>query len=341
MALDHHVFLLVLQRQPGGDAQLFLHDVDAGNQLGYGVFHLHAGVHFDEEKLAVFIQKFKRAGAAVADAFAGGHAGFADFLALFGGDAGCGCFFDYFLVAALHGAVALAQINGVAVLVGQHLHFHVARALQEAFHIHHRIAEGGFGFGLGHFHGLNQVFAFFHHAHTAPAAAAGSFDDHGIAHAIGGLQDFVGVVGKRAVRTGHTGHAGFEHGFFGRHFVAHQADGFGTRADEDEAGFFHLLGKAVVFSQEAVAGVDGIGAGYFGGGNDGGNVQIALRRGGGADADGFVGQLNVQAVVVGSGMHGHGGDAHFAAGAQYAQGDFATVGDEDFFQHNLCLMVSR
>ena len=59
----------------------------------------------------------------------------------------------------------------------------------------------------------------------------------------------------------------------------------------------------------------------------GGDVQVTLRRGGGADADGFVGQLDMEAVAIGFGVDGDGGDAHFAAGAQDAQGDFAPVGD--------------
>jgi hypothetical protein len=73
--------------------------------------------------------------------------------------------------------------------------------------------------------------------------------------------------------------------------------------------------------------VDGVRTGYFGGGDDGRDVQVTLGRGRGADADGFVGQFDVQAVFVGFGMDGNGGNAHFAAGAQDAECDFPTVGD--------------
>jgi hypothetical protein len=51
--------------------------------------------------------------------------------------------FDHLLVAALHGAVALAQVDGVALAVGQHLDLHVARVLQELLHVDHVVAEGG------------------------------------------------------------------------------------------------------------------------------------------------------------------------------------------------------
>ena len=52
-----------VQPLPGGDQQLRLHHVHAGNGLGDGVLHLDAGVHLDEVELAVLVhQKFDRAG---------------------------------------------------------------------------------------------------------------------------------------------------------------------------------------------------------------------------------------------------------------------------------------
>jgi len=40
-------------------------------------------------------------------------------------------------------------------------------------------------------------------------------------------------------------------------------------------------------------------------------------------------------------MDGHGLDAHFPAGAQHAQGDFTTVGNEDFFEHEKPFSIPR
>ena len=148
----------------------------------------------------------------------------------------------------------------------------MARFLQVALHIHHGIAKGGTGFGTGHFHRFNQIFAALYHAHTAPAAAAGSFDDYGETHLVANGDDFIVVFGQSTVGAGHARHAGGNHGVFGGNFVAHQTDGFGTRADKGKAGLLYLLGKAVVFGQEAVAGVDGVGTGDFGGGNNRRNV---------------------------------------------------------------------
>ena len=44
--------LLETQRQPGGDADLLLDDVDPGDALGDGVLDLDAGIHLHEIELA-------------------------------------------------------------------------------------------------------------------------------------------------------------------------------------------------------------------------------------------------------------------------------------------------
>jgi hypothetical protein len=79
--------------------------------------------------------------------------------------------------------------------------------------------------------------------------------------------------------------------------------------------------------------MDGAGVGDFGGGDDRRHVQVAQCRGRRADADRFVGELDVLGVAVGLGIDGDRLDAHFAAGALDSEGDLATVRDEDFFKH--------
>ena len=46
------------------------------------------------------------------------------------------------------------------------------------------------------------------------------------------------------------------HDLDGRDLVAHQADGLGLRADEDEAALLDPLGKIRVLGQEAIARMD-------------------------------------------------------------------------------------
>ena len=84
-------------------------------------------------------------------------------------------------MAALHGAIAFAQMDGVAVFVGQHLNLYVARVAEEFFHVDHGVAEGRGRLALGQLHGLDQVRFGMHHAHAAPAATTRRLDDHRVA----------------------------------------------------------------------------------------------------------------------------------------------------------------
>ena len=136
----------------GGDADLHLHDVDAGHHLGHRVLDLHARVHLDEVELAVLVEELEGAGAAVADLLAGGGAALADLLDHAARDAGRRRFLDDLLVAALHRAVALAEPDRVLVRVGQHLDLDVARVLEELLHVDGRVAERRAGFGARHLH---------------------------------------------------------------------------------------------------------------------------------------------------------------------------------------------
>src|SRR5471030_113259 len=265
VAGQHHVALAEAQLLAVGDADLFLHDVDAGDHFGDRVFDLHAGVHLDELELAVFIQELEGAGAAVADLAASFGAAVADFFDQLARDAGRWRLFDDLLVAALHRAVALAQPDGVFVFVGQDLDFHVTRIFQILLHIDFRIAEGGARFGLGHRHGVDQCCFGIHHAHAAATAAASRLDDDRVADLARNLHDRLWIIRQRAVRTWHARYAGLDHGLLGGDLVAHQADRFRAGADEDEAGFFHAFGEVGVFRQEAIPRVDCFGFRHFGG----------------------------------------------------------------------------
>src|SRR3546814_17606871 len=82
---------------------------------------LDAGFHLDEIERAVFVKKLEGAGATVTDAQARLDADPADLFALGVGDAGGRCFLDHLLMAALHRAGAPAQMDGLAMTVGQPL----------------------------------------------------------------------------------------------------------------------------------------------------------------------------------------------------------------------------
>ena len=329
---DLHVFLLDRQLVASGDAEHLLDDVDTSDHLGDRVLHLNAGVHLDEVETTVFIEELEGAGATVADLDAGIDAALEHFGAGLLVDQRGRSLFDHFLVTALQRAVTVIQVNRVALAVGQHLDFNVARVAEELFQIDHRVAERSTGFGAGQLGRFDQVFFLVYHAHAATTAAASGLDDHRVAHFTGDAQCFFLVFRQRAVGAGNHRYAGFDHGFLGRYLVAHQANGVGFRADEGETGVLHLFGEVGVLGQETVARVNGGSARQLGGTDDRRDVQVRQRAGCRANADAFVGQTQVHQFAVGGGVHGHRLDTQLLAGTQDTQGDLATVGDQDFFQ---------
>ena len=67
VALEAHVALREGQPLAGGDADLLLHQVDAGDHLGDRVLHLDARVHLHEVEGAVLVEELQRADPAVAE----------------------------------------------------------------------------------------------------------------------------------------------------------------------------------------------------------------------------------------------------------------------------------
>ena len=66
-AVDAHVLLRDRQRRAGGDLDLLVDEVDAGDHLGDGMLDLDAGVHLDEIELAVLVEELDRADADIAE----------------------------------------------------------------------------------------------------------------------------------------------------------------------------------------------------------------------------------------------------------------------------------
>ena len=168
--------------------------------------------------------------------------------------------------------------------------------------------------------------------HAAPAAARRRLDQHGIADLGGDLQR-LGLVADRAVGAGHAGDAEPRRRALGLDLVAHQADVLGLRADEGDAVLGENLGEARVLGEEAVAGMHRVGAGDLAGGEQGGDVEIAVARRRRADADALVGELDVHRLLVGGRIDRDRRDAELLGRAQHAQRDLAAVGDQDFVEH--------
>ena len=126
------------------------------------------------------------------------------------------------------------------------------------------VAEGGLGLRTRGRQRGGQFVRGARDLHAAAAAAGGGLDQHRKADLAGDRERF-GVVGDAAFRAGHDRNAEALGGALGFDLVAHDADVLGLRADEVHAVIVEDLGEARVLRQEAVAGMNGIGAGDLAG----------------------------------------------------------------------------
>ncbi len=169
------------------------------------MLHLQAGVHLHEEEFVrgvVRDQELHGSGAAVVDAAGRVAGGLADPRP--GGAAVVQriqqrrrCLLNHFLVAALQRALALPQVDDVAVVVSQDLHFDVPRGEHEPFQEEGVVAEGA---GCDPAGGGQRGFQFLgalHDVHALAAAAGGGFDQEREADPGGGL-DQLGRPSSRA-----------------------------------------------------------------------------------------------------------------------------------------------
>ncbi len=187
------------------DPDLRPHQVDAGHHLGDGVLDLDAGVHLEEVEVLVGADhELDRARADVADARGGLDRDLAHGAADLVVDERRRRFLDDLLVAALHRALALEDVDRVAVRVRQYLHLDVVRAEHELLDVEAVVAERRLGLGAhGAKRGRELVLAR-DHPHALAAAARGRLQHHGIADAVGLGRDGV-VASSVSFEPGTTG----------------------------------------------------------------------------------------------------------------------------------------
>ena len=309
VAAQQHVALLELERPAGGDLELPAHEVDARDQLRDRVLDLDARVHLEEVPAAVGReQELGGAGADVADRVGEAQRRDAELAAELAADAGRGRLLDHLLVAALHRAVALAQMEAGAVRIAQDLHLDVARALDVALVDEPAVAEGGLGLARRGLDRRDELAGIAHHAHAAAAAAGARLDEQRVA-------DLVRVGAAR-----HDGHARALRQLARGVLAPERRERAGRRAHEHEPRRAAGLGQLGRLREEAVAGVERLRARRRGGHGERGGVQVArhLDRGVGlalGDGAALVGRHEREAA-----------HAELAARADDAHGDLAAAG---------------
>ena len=80
-------------------------------------------------------------------------------------------FLKHFLVSPLERAIALPQMDRVAIAIAKYLKFNVARIAEIFFKINRRIAERGLGLGACLEHLRFKLFGRIDDLHAAPTAA--------------------------------------------------------------------------------------------------------------------------------------------------------------------------
>ena len=232
-----------------------------GDALGHRVLHLQTGVHLQEIVLQLRIDdELHRAGAAVAHRQRRGHRVAAHRLAHRGADDRGGRFLDDLLSPALRAAIALAQMNGVAVRVGKHLHLDVPAAFDQPLEHQPVVAEGALRFAPRAGQRLGQLVEVAYQTHAAATAAGHRLDQQREA-APARPSGQRGVVllsrpGSRARRARRLRACRR----LARALSPIGGDRRRRRADEHQAGVGAGLREVGALAQEAVAGVHRVGA---------------------------------------------------------------------------------
>ena len=279
---------------------------------------VRAGVVIDEE--------FDRAGVFVLHRAADRQGGLADFAAQCGIEVGRRGDFDDLLMPPLHRAVPLEQMDKIAVLVAEKLHFDVPRAGDEFFDEDFVAAEGVERFALGLFEVVRQLAGLQHHAHAAPAATLGRFEHDRIAELGGDFRGFVQAA-DGAEAAGEDRHLGLFGDFARGRFVAELLERLDFRADERHARRFARAGQFRILGQKAIAGVDRIDVVLAADGDQIFDVEIRADRFARlANLVRLVGLEAVQGVPVLVRIDRDRADAQLMGGAEHADGDFAAVG---------------
>jgi hypothetical protein len=337
VAVDAQLILLERKRLAAGHAQLPFDQVEPGDRLGDRMLHLQPRVHLHEEEAQVAVRRrlgdeLHRARAHVAHRFCRGHGSRAHLAPASLAHAGRGRLFQHLLVAALHRAVALEQVEALAMAVAEYLDLDVPRPRDVAFDQHRVVAEAVARLALaGGERGL-ELLGLVDDAHALAAAAGAGLDQHRVADAVGlSLQQRRVLVGT--VVAGHQRHAGFLHQLLGLGLQAHRLDCRGRRADEHQAGIGAGLREVLVLAEEAIARVDRLRAGGARRLDDALAAQVAVARCVAADVHRLVAGQHVFCVRIGVGVDGDRAHAEAARGGGHAAGDLAAVGNQDLGEH--------
>ena len=243
---------LAVQATAGGDVQLQLDEIEPRRQLGHRVLHLQPGVHLEEREVLLgrLIQELDRPGVDVAGEGDEARRRGAQVAVLLRRQGDALRLLEHLLVAALHAAVANPARPHRAVGVGDDLHLHVARALDDALHEHRRITERLAAFGTGALERLGETGVGVDPPDAAAAATRGGLDHQRVADRRGLGARLLQRVDRAATprRDRDVGLLGEQ---LGPDLVAEAAHHLGARPDEHDPQPFAQFGELRPLGDEA------------------------------------------------------------------------------------------
>ena len=221
MAIELDLVLANADRFASSNAELLGNQVNPSDHLRHRMFNLNSCVHLHEIETAGAVEeKLNRASPFVVNASGCGDGRFTHLSPQLGIQGRAWRFFKQFLVAPLDGAVPFAEMHNIAVTIRQHLHFHVAGAVDEFLHVEPRIAKGRFCFPLGRLVEAFELIGAGHETHASTTTTGSGFDHHGIAHFSRELSGLL-WIGQQSFTAWNGGDSHRLHRCFGSGFIAH------------------------------------------------------------------------------------------------------------------------
>ena len=330
LVLGRHPTVRFAEPRALGDADLSFDEVDTGDLFGHRVLDLNPWVDLDEvEAPGIDVeQELDRARVSVLRGSGESERGIVKRRACLGIEPHRRCGLDNLLVAALYRAVALEQVERVAVVIGQNLDLDMAGAVDQLFEEHRVVAEGGAGLAPRRADLRRELARFSHDPHAAAAPAPARLDHQGKADLAGGAIGR-GRIGRHRRARGQHGNLGRAGERAGGDLVAERPQDLGRGADESQPGLGAGLGKIGVLGKESIAGMNGIDTGLDGDPENLVDFEIGPDRlQPVADAVAFIGLEPVQREAVLVRVDRDRADAEFGGGAKDADRDLAPVRDQ-------------
>ena len=218
--------------------------------------------------------------------------------------------------------------------VGQNLNFDVARVGKAFLKVDFIVAECHFCFRTPNVDVLQKFVHVLSVANSTAPTPCNRLHHDGEAVPFGeSRRDLFSFIARRKhLRSGDHGNSRSLHDLACYYLAAHIDYDLGRRSDENEARFRALLRKSRIFGKKTVTGVYRIGLAALCRLYNALDIEV-IAPGPGSDADGFIGAHDVHGRLVRLFVDGYSLYSKLFGGAHYANGDLASVCNQQLFEH--------